>query len=84
MSVLEICTKSTFIDRDGAGWYTPNSVNVSDIRPDQRMPGGGVVSDYLTDLPTAIDRAIDYTKQRISEAEAHLRKLEKAKTDISA
>jgi len=48
------------------------------------MPGGGVVSDYLTDLPTAIDRAIDYTKQRISEAEAHLRKLEKAKTDISA
>lgn len=82
MNIPKICTKSESFDRAGAGWYSPNSVNVNDIRPDWRLPGGGVSRHELSDLPTALDKAIAYTKLRIMDAEAHLKKLERAKLEL--
>jgi hypothetical protein len=82
MKIPKICTKSASFDRSDAGWYSPNSVNVRDIRPDWRYAGGGVSEQDLSDLPTAIDRAIAYTKPRIEDATRHLKELEAAKIEV--
>lgn len=82
MKIPAMCTKSNSFDRVDAGWYVPNSVILRDIKPDWRLPGGGVIDKYLDqDVNDAFDKAIAYTKQHIIEAESHLRKLEKAKAD---
>ena len=82
MKIPDICMKSASFDREDAGWYVPNSVSVRDIVPEWRLPGGGVVAEYLTNLSTAFDNAITYTKQRIADAEQHLKLLEKAKKEL--
>lgn len=51
------------------GWYANNSVVVGDCVPIYRNSGGGVSSDRLTDLPTAIEQSISHLNQRIAEAE---------------
>jgi hypothetical protein len=82
LKVPDICRKSISFDRTDAGWYTPNSCSISDIRPEWRIPGGGVGRDDLTDLSTAIDNAIAYSRHRIAEAERHIKLLEKAKSEL--
>lgn len=82
--VKKIIGKLISFDREDAGWYVPNSVIVRDCVPSWRLPGGGVVKDQLTDLPTAIDKSITHTKSRIADAEAHLKKLLAAKESLNA
>ncbi len=82
MKIPKICRKSASFDREDAGWHVPNSIIVRDCVPDFRLPGGGVRDEDLTDLSTAFDRAISYTKIRINEAERHLRRLKMSKDDL--
>ncbi len=82
IKIPSFCKKSVPEDSEGAGWYVHNSVRLIDIVPDFRLPGGGVTKEELTDLPTAIDKAISLTKQRINGAENHLRKLAQAKAGL--
>lgn len=58
------------------GWYCPNSVIVTSIRPEYRGAGGGVTEDMLVETEEeAWLLAERYTKQNILAAEAHLRKV---------
>jgi len=84
MKIPKICRIHAPLDRQGAGWHVPHSVVLKDIVPQFRYAGGGVCREGLSALPASIDMAIKYTKQHIAEAEAHLRKLEKAKAEIDA
>ena len=61
------------------GWYVQNSVVLRNIVPEYGSTGGGITSSMLCDTKEqAYQRAIKYSKQHIAEAEAHIRKLEKA------
>jgi len=75
MEIPSFCRKSVSLDNSKAGWWVHNSTRLVDLVPDWRMPGGGVCADELTELPEALDKAISLTKQRIADAENHLRKL---------
>lgn len=82
--VLRVVTREYIgVREDEAGWYAVNSIVPGDCRPAYRTPGGGVCADQLTDLPTAMDRCISYTKQRIEAAQLHLRKLEAARAALT-
>lgn len=79
MKIPDICKKTTSFDRVNAGWYVRNSVRVQDIVPEWTLPGGGICRDYLKDdIVECLNMAISYSKQRISEAEAHIKELQKA------
>lgn len=56
-------------DNPNAGWYAPNSVNVRDIVPTFTVPGGGISSSDITDLPRAIIKCKQYLRQRVIDAE---------------
>ena len=62
-----------------AGWYAFNSVIVRDCSPSYRTAGGGVQSSQLTDLPEAIDKSIANLKQRKSEADVLMKRLQRFK-----
>lgn len=59
-----------------AGWHVPNSVNVTQLVPEWRRPGGGVMPSDLTQLEPAVEKAKKLTRMRIAECELHLRRLE--------
>lgn len=76
--------KSTSFDNESAGWYANNSIIVKDIVPEWRATGGGVSkSSFVPSLTDAYALAIEYTKQRISDAELHLKRLEKERSELS-
>ena len=80
MKLHQMCYKSTSFDREDAGWYVPNSVYVRDIRPEWRLSGGGVLKENLTQsLHEAYDKSIELAKQRIHDAEHHIKLLENAR-----
>jgi len=84
MLVPSMCRKSTSFDRTDAGWYVHDSVYYRDIVPDWRLAGGGVTKDSLSqDLVSSFDKAILYSKQSIAEIESHIKKLERAKAEIT-
>lgn len=76
---LGVLTKEATYDRGDAGWYAVNSVNPGDCVPSYRLPGGGVLSEYLTDLPEAIDQSISNIQLRKAECDRRIEKLKKAK-----
>lgn len=80
--IPEICRVQTFFDHKNAGWYAEDSVYVKDCVPHFRLPGGGVQSEYLTDLESAIEQSIHHTNDRISDAERHLEILKKALEEV--
>lgn len=84
MKLFDICIKEVSFEDRSAGWYVHNSIYFKDIHPHWRGPGGGVTFDELTDLPTALDKAISYTKVHIRKAEKHLKKLEAAKKEFNS
>lgn len=79
MKIPNICKKKTSFDSINAGWYARNSTCVQDIVPEWTKPGGGVCSSELgDDVVECLRLSISYSKQRVLEAEAHIRKLEAA------
>ena len=85
MKIPSICRKMASFDNDRAGWYARNSVRVQDVVPEWITPGGGVCSSELeSDLIKALKKSIRYSKQRVAEAESHIKKLERAIRDIES
>ncbi len=83
MKIPSMCKKAASFDSIDAGWYARNSVHVQDIVPEWILPGGGVCrGDLSDDVAECLRKSISYSKQRISEAEAHIRKLKKALDEV--
>jgi len=63
-----------------SGWYVPNSVRLSDVVPEYRNSGGGVLKEQLCkDVNDAINRAISICESKLTETKVHIKKLEKLK-----
>jgi hypothetical protein len=85
MKIPSICKKTTSFDRADAGWYVRNSVRVQDIVPEWTLPGGGICQNYLKyDIVECLNVAINYSQNRILEAEAHIKKLQRAIDEASS
>lgn len=70
INVPSPCTiDSPIYDHLPHGWYAVNSVIIGDCVPEYRNAGGGVCAEYLTDLPTALQKSINNLDVRIYEAE---------------
>lgn len=83
MKIHSICKKKASFDSINAGWYARNSTRVQDIVPEWTKAGGGVcVSELSDDVVECLRLSIFYSKQRILEAEAHIRKLEMALNEV--
>jgi len=79
MKIPDICKKRASFDNINAGWYARNSVRVQDVVPEWTLSGGGIGRDDLSsNLAECLKISIRYSKQRIAEAESHIKKLERA------
>jgi hypothetical protein len=84
MKIPSICKKTTSLDNTSAGWHVRNSVRVQDIVPEWTLPGGGICRDDLKyNVSECLKEAINYSKHRILDAEAHIRKLERAINEVN-
>jgi len=69
--------------RDCAGWYAVNDVDVNNVNPEFRLPGGGVTSNCLTNsLSDCLKKCIGYAEQRKERAEKRIAELKQALAEV--